>query len=524
LGGGDSSRITGAERFVRGQKNKDEIIIDSLFADVADKTGFFIKLSKEVLGRPGDWMVMDVIDQDWRKWADIDSEVLDIVRRHTRVSPLAAKKWGSGQYRIEVACKGGMRGQSAIKKDIHINADEETIEQQVGGGSWGGGSSSGSERVDPQVVLSDRIGEMSTMIKTVGELIPKPIPTDPNAIAAAFQQGMALSSNEKNNSSTLMIGMMQTMMTSMMGVVTALIGAGGKKDGPDAMELMRNTIGMMKDMGAIGQQPLPPKSIVEFMQELKAMGLNPFEREDPLAQINKLKQLAEMALKFTGMQQGETERPGWVEKLIEAVGPALPTIVQMVQNSQGGVPQIPPMQQIPVQVNQPIGGGERTTSGSGPVNNPPIQENEQNMNQIRMFLNQVYESAKKNNRDFYKMILTVLSGDANGQAMIEGMATGGMSEVQLIEMLQQYGGDRFKDSEFVMKYLVPYTKGFVLWVRDQAKKEQLAQSGTVDAICNICKQEYEFDSLAHWAEELDKNCTEKNCQGILELIPQQQAV
>ena len=500
----EADEITGPQAFTVGQKRKDEIVIDSLLADINGKDGYFIKLKKEM--RPNEWMLMKVVDSDWRQWADMESSIANIVQEHTRKSP---SKWGSGAYRVEIACKGGIRGKGYPFYDFFINAEEEFLAPTVGGVVI--------PVADPTTQVTaqlDMLGRLMDVLKGV-----QPTPIDPMKIqeqnAAAFQQGLAIKANEGNQSTQ----MMTAMMTGLMGMMTAM--ATNKPVEPKVVnpsDGMKDILETLKTFGVLGSQNQErPKSTIEFLTELKALGMDVFKKDDPLEQVGKLKQIASIASDFMGMG-GTTERPSIIEKLVDALAPAIPGLMHDIKETASNAVKVQQLageniriaqgRQLASPPQQPIHEGQ-------PMNGQPVVNE-----QVRMFFNSLYDAVRLNNRMFYPVIYTSLLQEVQGQALLQGILNSTHTAKEVIELLQTNGDPRFKDSEFVMKHLVAYTNGFIIWVRSMMAPQvetaqtnrgmngdtQKATETAFDVECPICKAVYVYGSEKEFIDEQNKAC------------------
>ena len=157
----EDGEISGPARFAKTQIKKDEIIIDRLLAPIAQKEGYFLKLKKEV--RVGEWMLMKVIKEEWRKWADTETAVSEMVREYTRHAP---QKWGTGNYRIEFACDGGIRGENYKDRDFLISAEEE-LGVGINNPAGAGVILPASQAQDPALAVA---GQIETLTNLVGML------------------------------------------------------------------------------------------------------------------------------------------------------------------------------------------------------------------------------------------------------------------------------------------------------------------------------------------------------------------
>jgi hypothetical protein len=161
--------------------------------------------------------------------------------------------------------------------------------------------------------------------------------------------------------------------------------------------------------------------------------------------------------------------------------------------------------------------------------------------QITAFFNGLYEAVNANNRLFYPIIYASLLQDPKGVALVNGIVSGSHTAKELTELLQGYGDVRFKDSEFVMKRLVGYTNGFIIWLRDMVKpknygemaheQEQqeipLNNGNAIPTIskgvgyevgCGICHTIYVYESAEEFMQEAEKICGQNGCTGALQSL------
>lgn len=521
---------TGPARFAKDQKTKDEIVIDKLLAPIQNKSGYFMKLKKEL--RPGEWMLMKTIENDWRKWADIETEVANIVKAHTVKSP---SKWGSGPYRIEYGCTSGLRGETYPDVDMFINAEEEYLPASANGVVIQAPVS------DPAVAVSAQIDTLANLVGMLKNFLPPtvdPIKTQ-ESIANAFQQGMQLKVQENSGSKDVMT----TMMTGMMAMMTAIMTKNNEPRVVNPEDGFKGMLSTLRDFGVLHQgNQVKEKTTIDFVKELKELGMDLFKKDDPIAQIGQLKTLANIAGEFMGMG-GTAERPGVLEKLVDAIAPALPQIMHDIKETASNAVKVQQIAgqnieraKITVQQNSQLEQGSTMNVGTSAVSNAQLQQ----------FFAGLYEAVMMNNRMFYPIVYTSLLQDAQGQALLTGIANGTNTAKEVIELLQQHGGEKFKDSEFVMKKLVGYTNGFIVWVREMMKSGKsngsvpevtghgnIRQPGepkpeglnSYDAECPLCHTIYAFQDEQDFIQEVDKTC-EVMHNGVLcpgQLQPMQRA-
>ena len=513
----DGEIKTGPARFAKDQKTKDEIVIDKLLAPIQSKAGYFMKLKKEL--RPGEWMLMKTIENDWRKWADIEMEVAKIVKDHTIKAP---QKWGSGPYRIEYGCTSGMRGETYPDVDMYINAEEEYLPQAVGVGGVVVQPVS-----DPAVAVSAQIDTLANLVGMLKNFLPPA--ADPNKeqerVAQAFHQGLQIKAAENTGNKDVVAAM----MTGMMGMMTAMMQQRNEPRvvNPSEQDGLKGMLETLKTFGVLGQQQqVQQKSTIDFVKELKELGMDLFKKEDPLQQMAQLKSLANVAGQFMGMG-GSDEKPGILEKLVDAFAPVLPGMIKDAKETFIAAKET---QQIAGQnIERARITTQQPTHSTGNIN--PAQGNTMNVGtgptldnsnpQVAQFFAGLYEAIMMNNRTFYPIVYTSLLQDAKGQELLNGIMSGTHTAKELIELLQQYGGDRYRDSEFVMKKLVGYTNGFIIWIRELLKPQKGVVTGTnglgkevkqssggsgFDAICPLCETVYGFETEKDFIEEENKSC------------------
>ena len=551
----EAEEIGGPARFEKGQQRKDEAVIDQLLSGISGKVGYYMKIKKEV--RPNEFMMMKVIESDWRKWADMEVAVSDIVKEHTKVAPL---KWGTGPYRVEIGCKTGMRGETYPNYDFYINAEEEFMTPTAQ--MHGVGGTVAQSVQDPATAVAAQIDTLTSLVSMLGGIFPKPPnPAETQAqMATAFRDGMQLKVSEGSNSSQ----MMQTMMTGMIGLMTAVMA--GKSEGPRVVnpeESLSKTLEVMKNFGVLGQQQQhKEKTIVELVMELKAIGVDLFKKDDPMDQIGRLKQMAGIASEFMGMG-GNGEKPSILEKIVDVIGPSIPKMISDIKDATQNTVRVQQIagdnirsasqRHVVGPQGQPQGSpapqGEPTTYSQmnngqpgGVVNNTVLSE------QIKAFFNGLHESVITNNRLYYPVIYTTLLQDIKGQQLIQGIVIGQADAKNLIDMLQEHGDARFKESEFVMKYLVSYVNGFIVWVKSLVSQTQspsqgnvygrpvqsgsLAQQGPqgpqgqpmsnpaeVDVRCVVCGSVFTYQNYDEYVADENKTCGNGGtCEGALELV------
>jgi hypothetical protein len=394
---------------------------------------------------------------------------------------------------------------------------------------------SNASTIDPTTQVTSQLDMLGRLLDVTRGFQPPPL--DPAKIqeqqAAAFEKGLAIKAGGESSNTQLMI----TMMTGLMGMMTAM--ATNRPVEPKVVNPTENLSGMlevMKTFGVIGQpqaQPEKPKTFAETLIELKAIGLDIFKKEDPMEQMSKLKQFASIASDLMGMG-GTAERPSILEKCVDMLGPALPEMVKQISQASGNAVQaqieagrnMERAKSIGVSNEGSIPMPMQTTTGT---TNNGLQPNPQ----VVAFFNGLHEAVRANNRLYYPIIYTSLVNDAQGVGLINGIVSGTQTAKELIELLQGHGDSRFKDSEFVVKHLVSYVNGFIMWLRDMIKPKQYAEAAQeippsngfvaptgpgYEVECILCHQGFVFENAEEFMQETVKVCGHNGCVGALQPI------
>lgn len=307
----------GPNAFSRTMRDKDQLVLDELLASLPKNQGYYLKLYREIM--PGKFEYKEQIN-NYDTWTDMELEIAERVKAMTR--KFGSKKWGSGLYRVVVWRQGGIREANKYPiTDIIVDAgDNEDAAANIHTG-----------KVDPIEAANEQMNSLGNMLKAVEGIMPRAV--DPNlqfqSIVQAFTSGRAEKQQAEASSTQAMMTMMTTMMTSMMGLVTTVMSQKNNGEVSAAVakpfeDQMASFMNLMKSFG-MGQQP-QPKSLVEQIAEMKALGWDPMAREDTLDQIAKLKAVTGALVDVMPTNGQPVERPGIFEKLIESVAPHLPKI------------------------------------------------------------------------------------------------------------------------------------------------------------------------------------------------------
>jgi hypothetical protein len=305
-----------AEKSAAGLRKRDAIVIDELLMSVPRNQGYYLKLYKELM--PGQWEFKEKIES-YDTWTDLELELVNRVKAFTVKSP---KKWGSGTYRLVVWRADGIREKDKwAPLDFPIDAGD------------GDAGAINEGKIDGAETLNSQMQTLQGILSAVQQLLPKPQDAGvvQDQLATAFASGM----NARGNDASSTTAMMTAMVTAMMGMFKDLMVAGrpstnGAAEPVRLEDSMTKIVAMLKDFGVIGNQGqgIPPKSVLEQLAELKAFGIDPLHKDDPLDQITKMKQIVTTLADVMGSGgKGQPERPGIVEKLIDALAPHLPRMI-----------------------------------------------------------------------------------------------------------------------------------------------------------------------------------------------------
>lgn len=489
LSDADEVRAPQSQPAPTGRKKKDEILMDAIFSGIAGKDGYFAKLKKEV--RPGEWMMMKVYETEWRQWPDAEVAVTNIVRDYTRLSP---HKWGSGTYRIEMGCHGGIRGEQPKVTDYCINADEEF-------NTLPGSAANTHGQTDPSVQVASQLESMRNLMDMVRGFFPQaPDPSKTQELVGnAFQQGMQMKIGEGSNNSNLMLGMM-TMFKDLMISQRSPIDVTPKSLKSEMLE----TFGMLKDIGVLNP-PKPEKTIMDLLGELKLIGFDPFKSQNPLDSLGQVKDIVRVVKDITGKVADEiAEKPGMFEEIAKSIGPFLPQILTALQGAgvgagmgagMGAVSQLP-MPQAPQQINPPV----------NPPSQPGVSEPMPNPQpKIDPGLMLLYEAVIGRDMGKFPTIITMIQSMNGGNMMLNQLKNGNIAAEQFYGMVQSWTQPVMHDQQF-KDGLREFVEKFVQYVKNPTPTKAPSVSPTFDAKCPLCGMMYAFDSAEQFINDTDKIC------------------
>ena len=115
---------------------------------------------------------------------------------------------------------------------------------------------------------------------------------------------------------------------------------------------------------------------------------------------------------------------------------------------------------------------------------------------------------------------------------MQGIMSGTANAKNLIDLLQQLGDERYRGSEFVMKYLISYVNGFMAWVQSMATpqtteqkipdvttvKNTLTVGDGFDVKCGVCQAVFTYPNQQEFDLDTDKSCGANGCMGMLEVM------
>lgn len=301
---------SGPHAFQRTVQDHDAMVIDELLSSLPKNQGYYLKLYREIM--PGKFELKQQIN-NYDTWSDLELEVSQLVQAMTR--KFGSKKWGSGLYRLVVWKQGGIREKNKYPViDVIVDAgDAEDAAANIHVG-----------KVDPVEAANEQLNALGGMLNAVQNIMPKPV--DPNIQFQSIVQAFLAGKGNHDQGNNQMMQMMMTMMTAMISSLTQRQNA--PIESPD--QQMQRTIEMVKNIhgmvvpsapGAVG-----PKSLVEQIAELKAIGIDLFKKEDTIETLARLKAIMTSAQDIAP-GAAPAERPGIFEKLVDAIAPQLPKII-----------------------------------------------------------------------------------------------------------------------------------------------------------------------------------------------------
>ncbi len=461
-------------------------IIDDLLQSIPSGEGFYLKLYREI--HPGQFEFKVRVD-DYAQWTDLESELTNIVRFHTKRDP---SKWGSGKYRL-LAYKDGARG--IYSKPIILNVD---------GGESELPPTKGSSPPPPD--MKQQVSEMADLLKSVKTLIGEP--QDQTEIsrmmAESFKAGLtALPSqpppSDKAKDFLGIVSLMKEM---------GLIGQPQR----EASSGMKETIILLKELGLIGQ-PKPKEegaSLRESITLLKELGLVGQEKkdDDPFAMLEKMKTLIDLVKPLAGV--GDGEKPSLGIELVRILGPRVPDMVERITGTVNNVAEVSRMKIAKsMGVNPiPISPGPPPAPPT-PIEEPPLPAAVEEP-AMHPTIKEIYDAIEFRDKTFYPKLNEMINIYV-GPHIVPSLLDGSLNIDTFLASLSSNLNQPFLAEPKARIYFEEFLAAF-----GKQPAGGSLQKG-VAAKCGVCGTEYDFDDMESFEKD-EKKCEEAGCSGSLSLI------
>jgi len=486
-----------------GKPPKPAPIIDDLLQSIPSGEGYYLKLYREV--SPGQFEFKLRID-DYAQWTDLESEITEIVRFHTKRDP---KKWGSGKYRL-LAYKDGSRG--IYSKPIILNID---------GGESEPPAPPPSPPSQPVPDVKQQLSEMAELLKSVKVLIGEPQNQAEisRMMAESFKAGLAAVPSPAN----------QDKVKDIMAVLSILkeSGAIGQTQ-KDPTSAVKDAIILLKEMGVIGQPKQESNSLRETIVLLKELGLigqpkaEP-PKEDPYAMVERVLNLINLVKSVGGEVAGE--KPSLGVELVRILGPRVPDMVSRITST---VDKVADVQKLKIERSlgaRPTAPAQAASAPlpAGPPPAPPAAEPEtppappapstpsSATQQLHPVIAEIHNAIESRDPSYYpklKQLIDIYIGPHMVPALVSGQIN---IAVFLSTLADQLGHPYFNEPQ-----THEYFKEFIEAQKAEKAAPATAQTSPVIGRCNHCGAEYEYmDGLVPGEPEV---CGENGCSGIIELV------
>ena len=547
----DPNNLGSLLNFGEKRKHPDEIAIDEMLIGL-EGNDWYLKLSKET--SPNVWQFKRRIDQ-FRHWADMEFEINQLVRAETTAEIKRRGKvvsWGSGRYMITFFSDNGIRGNKRKPVFFDIDAQEP-------------------DALPPTSAANEMLDVLRETITSPKDVIEQNV----NSMQKGMELAAMAAGGNKGSSDQLIALMMSSQQQNtqmMVGMMTAMITAMGGKSNGDPLELVRGMAGTMKDMGML---PSPGNgnnnSLTDQITLFKTLGIikDPAD-SDPFNALTKMKGVLGVLQELTGA--GPAERPGIMEKLIDAIGPHVGKMMGAIENmtaikAQAGAPipvqsvprtivvQAPPRTQLPAEAayqGPPQGfdslgfpsdayNANDGSTQNGPINMPDLPPEAYAQAEAQQIAQQVVDEQPQ-----YQEVQGMSpTQQATVMSLSQELATAIRNKDyskfnRVTQMLEQYFGpgvihQRILIGQTTAKDLVNYVTMFdrnnyndqpmFLALQDYAYKYvaslgTTASSQQIAAKCSVCQAIHEFDNKAQWNDEAGEGpvtCGINACIGILSL-------
>jgi len=473
-----------SEEEMLDQVGREDTALKKIISTFPSSEGYYGKLYKML---PSGKMEMKHHFMALEELNDPEIEVAELAKE---------RRWGSGDYKLRVFKQGEAGCQKGLTMRIDVPVEDASGKEI-------------SSNFPPQQTLAEKLTELSGVIATVKDILPRSEPTDNRrmgeVLAETFKSGVdavkgAAADKQGGNGRSTIIELVTVMKE------LGLIGKEEKK--VNEVELVEKILKNLKDMGAL--KTTEPRDTLSDLIKLRETGLIKLageDKEDPLSSLEKIKSMIEI---FTPLINPTGEKASFWNTLA-------PHIPRFIENLASPFRDYIELRKIELQqrIGKPLSPQIRRpmvapvplppqTEGS-PQEDIPIQEQRPNVHPI---VAEIMGAVASNNQIYFPKLQELIILFI-GPHVIPALVSGTVSVDTFLSLVSSSAyGDIFN-----MPESKTYLEVFIEWVKNQAPSQEavVAGNGFVPVKCEKCGDELDV-ALEDWKTD-DKICDE--CGGNL---------
>jgi len=449
------------------QVGKEDPILRKIVSSFPSSEGFYGKLYK----------ILSSGKEEMKHHFTALEELLD---PEIEVAELAKeRKWGSGSYRLRIF----KHGEQGLQRSLTMNVDVE--------------DRSGKEvplsANPPQQTLAEKLTELSGVIATVKEILPRSEPTDNRrmgeVLAETFKSGVeavkgAVADKQGGNGRSTVVELVTVLKE------LGIIGKEEKK--VNEVELVEKILKNMKDMGVL--KTSEPRDTLSDLIKLRETGLIKLageDKEDPLSSLEKIKSMIEI---FTPLINPSGEKASFWNTLA-------PHIPRFIENLASPFRDYIELRKIELQqrIGKPLPSPQIRRPLVAPVPTPPTRESsleealppEERPN-VHPIVAEIMGAVASNNQNYFPKLQELIILFI-GPHVIPALISGTVSVDTFLSLVSSSAyGDIFNMPESKV-----YLETFIEWSKKpvegmvSSESEIVAGDGFVSVKCDKCEEEFD---------------------------------
>lgn len=442
------------------QLGKEDPILRKIISSFPSSEGFYGKLYK----------ILSSGKEEMKHHFTALEELLD---PEIEVAELAKeRKWGSGSYRLRIF----KHGEQGLQRSLTMNVDVEDRS----------GKEVSSSVLPPQQSLTEKLTELSGIISTVKDILPKSEPTDNRrmgeVLAETFKSGVEAVKGAGGGG-----GNGRSTVVELVTVLKELGVIGKEEKKVNEVELVEKVLKNLKDMGVL--KTGEPKDTLSELIKLRETGLIKLageEKDDTLSSVEKIKTLIEI---ITPLANPTGEKASFwntlaphIPRFIENLASPFRDYIELRKlelQQRMGKPLSPQIRRPMVAPLPP----PQTESPS--QEEVPLQEQRSNVHPI---IAEITAAVASNNQAYFPKLQELIILFI-GPHVIPALISGTVSVDTFLSLVSSSAyGDIFNLPESKA-----YLESFIEWSKGQTPSQEtaVAGNGLVSVKCDKCGEEFD---------------------------------